>query len=42
MNKNVRWKLIVIVGVVALAIWAFYPPGQKVNLGLDLRAASTW
>ena len=37
MNKNVRWKLIVIVGVVALAIWAFYPPDQKVNLGLDLK-----
>ena len=37
MNKNVRWKLIVIVGVVALAIWAFYPPQQKVNLGLDLK-----
>ena len=37
MNKNVRWKLIVIVSVVALAVWAFYPPGQKVNLGLDLK-----
>jgi preprotein translocase subunit SecD len=36
-NKNVRWKLIVIVAVVALAIWAFYPPDQKVNLGLDLK-----
>jgi len=36
-NKNVRWKLIVIVSVVALAVWAFYPPGQKVNLGLDLK-----
>ena len=37
MNKNVRWKLIVIVGVVALAIFAFYPPQEKVNLGLDLK-----
>jgi preprotein translocase subunit SecD len=36
-NKNVRWKLIVIVGVVALAVWAFYPPQQKVSLGLDLK-----
>ena len=37
MNKNVRWRLIVIVGVVALAVWAFYPPQQKINLGLDLK-----
>ncbi len=37
MNKNVRWKLVVIVGVVALAVWAFYPPQQKVSLGLDLK-----
>jgi preprotein translocase subunit SecD len=37
MNKNLRWKLVVIVAVIALAIFAFYPPQQKVNLGLDLR-----
>ncbi len=37
MNKNLRWKLIVIVGVIALAVWGFYPPSQKVNLGLDLK-----
>ena len=37
MNKNLRWRLIVIVAVIALAVWAFYPPQQKVNLGLDLK-----
>ena len=37
MNKNLRWKLIVIVAVIALAVFAFYPPQEKVNLGLDLR-----
>jgi preprotein translocase subunit SecD len=37
MAKNLRWKLLIIVGVVALAIWSFYPPDQKVKLGLDLR-----
>ena len=37
MSKNLRWKLLVIVGVVALAIFAFYPPNQKVRLGLDLK-----
>jgi len=37
MSKNLRWKLLVILGVVALAVFAFYPPGQKVRLGLDLK-----
>jgi preprotein translocase subunit SecD len=36
-NKNLRWKVITIVGVVALAVFAFYPPSQKVSLGLDLK-----
>ncbi len=37
MNKNFRWKLITIVAVVALAVLAFYPPGEKIKLGLDLK-----
>jgi len=37
MAKNIRWKLLVILGVVALAVWSFYPPDQKVRLGLDLK-----
>src|SRR5918993_3350689 len=37
MAKNLRWKLLIIVGVIALAIFAFYPPDQKVRLGLDLK-----
>jgi preprotein translocase subunit SecD len=37
MNQNVRWKLILILVVVALSVWSFYPPGTKVNLGLDLK-----
>jgi preprotein translocase subunit SecD len=37
MNKNLRWRVITIVAVIALAVWAFYPPDQKVNLGLDLK-----
>ena len=37
MQKSLRWKLLVIVGVVGLSIWAFYPLEEKVNLGLDLR-----
>lgn len=37
MNKNLRWRLITIVAVIALAVWSFYPPSEKVNLGLDLK-----
>ncbi len=37
MAKNLRWKVLLIVSVVALSIWAFYPPDRKVKLGLDLK-----
>jgi preprotein translocase subunit SecD len=37
MNQNTRWKLVLILAVIGLSIWSFYPPGQKVNLGLDLK-----
>jgi preprotein translocase subunit SecD len=37
MNKNLRWKIITILVVVGLAVWAFYPPQEKVRLGLDLK-----
>lgn len=37
MNKNLQWKVILILAVVALSTWAFYPPQTKINLGLDLR-----
>jgi len=37
MMKNVQWRVGLIVLVIGLAVWAFYPPGQKVRLGLDLK-----
>jgi preprotein translocase subunit SecD len=37
MYKNLRWKLLIVVGVAALATWSFMPPGEKVRLGLDLQ-----
>ena len=37
MAKNLRWKVLVIVGVLALSVFAFYPPQEKVRLGLDLK-----
>jgi len=36
-NKNLRWRVLTIAAVIGLAVWSFYPPGQKVNLGLDLK-----
>jgi preprotein translocase subunit SecD len=37
MMKNVRWRVGLTIAVIAMAIWAFYPPDQKINLGLDLK-----
>jgi preprotein translocase subunit SecD len=37
MSKNIRWKLLIILGVIALSVWSFYPPDKKVRLGLDLK-----
>ena len=37
MNKNLRWRVLAIVAVVALSAWAVYPPSEKVRLGLDLK-----
>ena len=37
MKKNLRWKILTIVAVVAAAGFAVYPPEDQVRLGLDLR-----
>jgi preprotein translocase subunit SecD len=37
MMKNVRMRLSLIIAVIALAVFLFYPPATKVNLGLDLK-----
>lgn len=37
MKKNLRWKAVLIVAVIAGSIWAFYPPQEKIKLGLDLK-----
>ena len=37
MLKNVRMRLSLTAVVIALAVWAFYPPDKKINLGLDLK-----
>src|SRR5882672_3689432 len=37
MNKSLRWKILAVIGVVALCVWMVYPPSQTVRLGLDLK-----
>ncbi|HYN08425.1 MAG TPA: protein translocase subunit SecD [Vicinamibacterales bacterium] len=37
MYANLRWKILTILAVTALAVWAFYPPGTRVKRGLDLQ-----
>ena len=37
MSKHIRWRVAVIVGVIAISVWGFYPPSEKISLGLDLR-----
>ena len=37
MIKNLKWKVLLVVAVVAWAIWMAYPPQEKVRLGLDLQ-----
>lgn len=37
MNKNMKWKVLLIVALMALSIWKVYPPKDKLSLGLDLQ-----
>lgn len=37
MKKNFRWKVILVVAVIALSIFLAYPPKEKIQLGLDLK-----
>ena len=36
MNKNLQWKLLGIIGLTALCVFAVYPPEERIRLGLDL------
>ncbi|OGD23568.1 MAG: protein-export membrane protein SecD [Candidatus Aminicenantes bacterium RBG_13_59_9] len=37
MKKGLQWKLILTLGITALAIFLFFPPKDKIKLGLDLK-----
>jgi preprotein translocase subunit SecD len=40
MSKTMTWKIALILGAVALSVLSFYPPKEKINLGLDLQGGS--
>src|SRR2546426_3008610 len=37
MNLELRWRLLLILGVTVLCLVAIYPPSEKIHLGLDLK-----
>ena len=37
MNKYYKWKVLLIIAVVAFCIWRIYPPQKNIHLGLDLQ-----
>ncbi|MBU1864394.1 MAG: protein translocase subunit SecD [Candidatus Omnitrophica bacterium] len=37
MHKNFKWKVVLIIGIVAFLLWKIYPPQEKISLGLDLQ-----
>ncbi len=37
MVKNLKWKTLLVVLIVASSIWLIYPPSKRINLGLDLQ-----
>jgi preprotein translocase subunit SecD len=41
MNRNLIWKLLLIVVLTVLAVWVVYPPQEKLKLGLDLAGGTS-
>ncbi|MBI4971530.1 MAG: protein translocase subunit SecD [Candidatus Omnitrophica bacterium] len=37
MYKNFKWKVLLIVAIVAFSLWKIYPPEKQITLGLDLQ-----
>ena len=37
MDKNYKWKVLLIIGLVVFSLWKAYPPQETINLGLDLQ-----
>lgn len=37
MKKNLQWKIVLVLAVIALSVFLAYPPGKKIQRGLDLQ-----
>ena len=37
MDKNILWRVVVIVAVIVAAAWSLWPPEEKIHWGLDLQ-----
>jgi preprotein translocase subunit SecD len=35
-DSKILWRIVLILVVVGLSVWSLYPPGEKINYGLDL------
>ncbi|HPB93828.1 MAG TPA: hypothetical protein PLR31_09800, partial [Anaerohalosphaeraceae bacterium] len=41
MNKNLIWKMVLIIALTLLAAWVVYPPQERLKLGIDLAGGTS-
>jgi SecD/SecF fusion protein len=41
MNKNLTWKLVLIIVLVVVAVWTLYPPNKTLKPGIDLAGGTS-
>ncbi|MHC4271302.1 MAG: hypothetical protein ACYST2_03195 [Planctomycetota bacterium] len=41
MDKNLLWKILIIIVLVVVAAWSLYPPNKKLKPGLDLAGGTS-
>jgi len=41
MNKNLTWKIVLIIVLVVLAVWTLYPPSKTLKPGIDLAGGTS-
>ena len=41
MNKNLTWKTVLIIALVAVAVWTLYPPNKTLKPGIDLAGGTS-
>jgi len=41
MNKNLTWKIVLIIVLIVLAAWTLYPPNKTLKPGIDLAGGTS-